>query len=70
MSDEIDRAQELEQRHRDAAIRNALQRPRGAAHCEVCGVAITELRQLYGARECIPHAEQREARERMMRRPV
>lgn len=69
--DDIDRAQELETAQREAAIRAAtVRKPTGAASCEVCGASISELRQSYGARMCIPHATAAEAHERLLRGAV
>ena len=55
MTDLVDKAQELEQRQRDDALKLAAMRPVivGRVCCIVCGGAIEPLRTALGAQRCI-----------------
>lgn len=62
MPDFIDRVQEAVQADTDAAVARVTAPRVGLTHCDECGAEISEYRQALGARLCIPHTEEAEAR--------
>lgn len=67
MPDFMDAVQERVQQETEDAIASVTRRRDGAAECDECGDAVSDLRRSMGARLCLAHQAEAEQRARARR---